>query len=209
MNHSLPPWEVFFREGVQELLVSGSRIIDVGGGLRIDAEKGNVTSDNRMWIKPLLERVTYEVMDPVDTYHPDIIGDIMKMPLDDASCDGIICLAVLEHVPRPWDAMQEMFRVLKPGGRLLLYVPFLYPYHAMPGYYGDYFRFSEDAVRSLCESFGCVRICAVRGPAETVAYLLPGRLRAWISPIGRWIDQRRGGSGKQVSGFFVLATKAV
>lgn len=207
MNKQMAAWEVFFRESVSELLVPGKRILDIGSGLRVDPDKGNVVDPSRAWMKSLLEHVSYHVMDPVDTYHPDIVGDIMRMPIPDASYDGMVCLAVLEHVPRPWDAMTEMFRVLVPGGKLLLYVPFLYPYHAMPGYYGDYFRFSEEAIRSLCEPYAQVKICSVRGPGETVANLLPGRLRAFFSPIGRWVDQHRSASGKQVSGFYVLATK--
>jgi SAM-dependent methyltransferase len=158
-------------------------------------------------LKPFLEKLSYQVMDPVDTYHPDIVGDVMQMPMEDASYDGITCIAVLEHVPRPWDAVKEMYRVLKPGGGLILYVPFLYPYHAMTGYYGDFFRYSEEAIRSLCEPFRSVEVCPVRGPAETIANLLPGRLRKICSPIGRWVDKIRPGSGKQVSGFYVLAIK--
>jgi ubiquinone/menaquinone biosynthesis C-methylase UbiE len=207
MSGQLSTWEVFFREGVQKIFAPGARVLDIGGGLRVDKERGNVVDPSRFWIKPLLEKVTYQVMDPVETYHPDIIGDIMQMPSHDASYEAIICLAVLEHVPRPWDAVKEMFRVLKPGGHLLLYVPFLYPYHSMPGYYGDYFRFTEEAVRSLLEPFNQVNICPVRGPAETIANLLPGRLRKWLSPLGRWVDIHRKGSGKRVSGFYVIGTK--
>lgn len=208
MRNGLPAWEIFFRESIREILIPGARVLDIGGGLRVDKEKGNVVDPNHLWIKPLLEHVTYQVMDPVDTYHPDIIGDVMHMQLQDASYDAIVCFAVLEHVPRPWDAMKEMFRVLKPGGKLFLYLPFLYPYHAMPGYYGDYFRFSEEAIRSLSEPFENIRLCPVRGPAETVANLFPGRLRKWFSPFARWVDARHKGSGKQVSGFYVVATKA-
>lgn len=201
-----PSWENFFEECVRRIFQSGARILDIGGGLRIDATRGNREDPTRAWIKPLLASVTYRVLDPVPTYHPDIVGDVMSLPLPDASEDAIICLAVLEHVPRPWEAMREMHRVLKSGGHLFLYVPFLSPYHALEGYYGDYFRFTEDGLRLLCGDFAGVKIAPVRGPVETLAHLIPGRQK-FLRRIGRWIDGIRRGSGKQVSGYYLLAQK--
>jgi SAM-dependent methyltransferase len=206
----ITPWEAFFNNVVKRTFVPGARILDIGGGLRIDGSRGNVEQASRAWIKPLVAKADYRVLDPVDTYHPDIIGDVMKMDLPDANEDVVVCLAVLEHVPRPWDAVSEMRRVLKPGGTLLLYVPFLSPYHAMPGYYGDFFRYTEDGLRSLCEGMEDIQIVPVRGPAETITHLLPGKMGAsWVRLFGRWIDGFRKASGKQASGYFVSARKAV
>ena len=203
------PWEVFFEESIRRMLRPGARVLDVGGGLRVDASRGNVEDPARAWIKPLLVETSYQVLDPVETYHPDIVGDVMALALPDASFDAVLCLAVLEHVPRPWDAVREMHRVLAPGGTLLLYVPFLSPYHAMPGYYGDYFRYTEDGLRSLCSDFVSLRLSAVRGPVETITHLLPGALGRLLGPLGRVLDRMRPHSGKQVSGYYVLASKAV
>lgn len=200
-------WEAFFEQTVRDILRPGSRVLDIGGGLRVDASRGNVMDESRAWIKPFLANVRYEVMDPVETYHPDIVGDVMNMPsVADESYSAVICLAVLEHVPRPWDAIREMRRVLVPGGRLLLYVPFLYPYHAMPGYYGDYFRYTEDGLRSLLSSFEDIRLAPVRGPIETLAHLIPGRISI-VRNLGRRLDGFWQGSGKQVSGYFAIARK--
>lgn len=198
----------FFQQSIKCLLAPGRKILDVGAGLRVDGARGNVVDPSRLWIKPLLESVEYLVMDPVDTYHPDIVGDLMQAPLPDASFDGIICLAVLEHVPRAWDAAREMHRVLKPGRQLLGYVPFLSPYHAMPGYYGDYVRFTDDGIRALFSSFSSVEICGVRGPAETILHLLPRVFKQpWITACVRRLDRWRPGSGKQASGFFFFCVK--
>lgn len=195
---------------MSRILTPGTHVLDVGAGLRVDASRGNFEDPTRAWIKPLLAHTQYVVMDPVDTYHPDIVGDVMAMPMADASYDAVLCLAVLEHVPRPWDAMQEMTRVLRPGGTLFLYVPFLSPYHAMPGYYGDFFRFTEDGLRSLCAGFQDVQIMPVRGPMETLAHLLPGRLgSSWVRRLFRWCDRLRSSSGKQASGYFVTAQKSL
>ncbi len=203
-----PAWESFFEEAIREVLRPAQRILDVGGGLRVDGAKGNVVDPRRAWIKPLLKQVQYEVMDPVDTYHPDIVGDVMRMPMADASYDGVMCLAVLEHVPRPWDAAKEMWRVLKPGGKVFVYVPFLSPYHAMPGYYGDFFRFTQEGLEALFRDFKNIRCAPVRGPVETIIHLLPGRLSSpSLRSLGRFLDRFWKSSGKQVSGYFFLATK--
>ena len=45
-------------------------------------------------------------------------------PLPDAVADVVICHHTLEHVPRPPDVLQEIRRLLKPAGRLALFVPF-------------------------------------------------------------------------------------
>jgi SAM-dependent methyltransferase len=207
---SQPAWDIFFEESIRAIIKPGAKILDVGGGLRVDAARGNVEDPNRAWIKPLLASADYRVMDPVDTYHPDIIGDVMKMPQTDATEDAIFCISVLEHVPRAWDAVREMHRVLKPGGHLFLHVPFLYSYHAMTGYYGDYVRFTEDGLRALLSDFADVKIVGVRGLAETVVHLLPRPLNArFIADAGRFVDTHwKKQSGKQTSGYYVLARKA-
>ncbi len=201
-----PAWEQFFEESIRRIFQPGAKILDIGAGLRIDASRGNRVDPARAWIKSFLAGVTYHVLDPVATYHPDIVGDVMDLKLPDGSYDAVICLAILEHVPRPWNAVHEMHRVLTPGGLLFIYVPFLSPYHAMEGYYGDYFRFTDDGLRALLATFTNVEIVPVRGPAETLAHLVPGRQK-FLRRIGRWIDRYRHGSGKQVSGYYLLAQK--
>lgn len=50
-------------------------------------------------------------------------GDITLIPLEDDTVDGVVCIHVLEHVDRDIQAMDEMFRVLRPGGWVLINVP--------------------------------------------------------------------------------------
>jgi SAM-dependent methyltransferase len=204
----LTAWDKFFTAAISEVLIPETDVLDIGAGLRVDGSKGNIVDPKREWIRPLITNVRYTVMDPVDTYHPDVVGDIQNMPFSDNSFDAVICLAVLEHVQRPWEAADEMLRVLRPGGVLFGYVPFLSPYHAMPGYYGDYFRYTDDGIASLFDKWENIRIQHVRGPVETLVHLLPGRLGSRvISGIGGIVDRLRHASGKQTSGYFFTARK--
>ena len=89
---------------------------------------------------------------------PDLVADATHIPLPPASIDAIWCLNVLEHLERPEAAMQEMARVLVPGGRIACFTPFLVRVHGHPQ---DYFRFTETALRSLWERAG-LRVESVR-----------------------------------------------
>lgn len=52
-----------------------------------------------------------------------ILGDIQSYPLPKNEFDAVICWWVLEHVPRPADALVNMSRSLRPGGLLVVGVP--------------------------------------------------------------------------------------
>jgi SAM-dependent methyltransferase len=53
----------------------------------------------------------------------DIKADICNLPFDDDSYDVILCNHVLEHIPDDHKAMQELYRVLKPGGWGIFQIP--------------------------------------------------------------------------------------
>lgn len=55
--------------------------------------------------------------------------DLTALGLADGAVDTLVCVSVLEHVDDLDAAVDELARVLAPGGRLLLTVPFLYPVH--------------------------------------------------------------------------------
>ena len=48
-------------------------------------------------------------------------GDVLALPVDDASVDAAICVQVLEYVPDATAALVEMRRCLRPGGRVLVW----------------------------------------------------------------------------------------
>jgi SAM-dependent methyltransferase len=83
----------------------------------------------------------------------DVFGDGRRLPFVDASFDTVLSTEVLEHVLSPGALLQEMTRVLKPEGRLLLTVPFIQPLHETPS---DFYRYTPFSLRHLVEESGLV-----------------------------------------------------
>lgn len=79
-----------------------------------------------------------------------ILGDAQALGIAGAAFDVVLCTEVLEHLPEPQRAIDEMHRVLKPGGTLLLTTRFLFPIHDAPH---DYFRFTKYGLRHLLRRF--------------------------------------------------------
>jgi SAM-dependent methyltransferase len=65
----------------------------------------------------------------------DYVSDINCIPVPDASFDVVLCTEVLEHVPEPVKALEEMARILRPGGRLFLTAPLGSGLHQLPYHY--------------------------------------------------------------------------
>lgn len=87
--------------------------------------------------------VNFEIVDYDTT---DILGVGEELPFADNTFDGVISIAVLEHVKDPFRCAKEIARVLKPGGELYCSVPFLQPLH---GYPHHYYNMSHQGLWSL------------------------------------------------------------
>jgi len=201
-------WEMFFKERLITIFTHSSSLIDIGAGLRVYKEKGNRVDPTRQWMRPYLEKIDYQVLDPIPDYHPDIVGDIHALPFGDNTQDAIVCLAVLEHVEDPFRACREMLRALKAGGYCFVYVPFLYYYHAEKGYYKDFWRFTKDSFPLLFQGFTRMEICPVRGAVETWMHLSPWGKYSLIKTMSRILDAVFSKKlSNQVSGFYIALQK--
>lgn len=109
---------------------------------------------------------------PHGARHLDLAADLAQpLPLPDAAFDTVILSDVLEHVPEPRHLWSEMARLLRPGGCVLLNVPFLYGLHELPHDYGRYTRF---ALQRMAEQAGfeVERLVATGGSLHVLADLM-------------------------------------
>jgi SAM-dependent methyltransferase len=114
------------------------RVLDVGGGRR----RGRFTPpDSARWV----------VADIGLSGRPDVAADLLALPFRDASFDAVKATEVLEHVPDAAHALDECRRVLRPGGHLVVTVPFLERLHGDPD---DYTRYTETMWRRLLAGAG-------------------------------------------------------
>jgi SAM-dependent methyltransferase len=111
----------------------------------------------------------------------DLIADLQHMPqVADASMATVLCTQVLEHLPRPWDAVAELARVLRPGGHLILSVPHLSMLHEVPH---DYFRFTRYGLESLLSARG-LRVMRIEESGGLVSLLCHALSMLWMTTLG-------------------------
>jgi glycosyltransferase involved in cell wall biosynthesis len=81
----------------------------------------------------------------------DLVSDMERTSFPPKEFRTVVCLETLEHVKHPWRAVREAHRILKPGGYLLISVPFRLPIH---GYPSDYWRMTPDALEIMLRDAG-------------------------------------------------------
>ena len=86
-----------------------------------------------------------------DKNRVDVICPATDLKFEDNKFDSVLCTQVLEHVYDHHTMMKEIYRVLKPGGHVILTVPFAWELHEEPY---DYFRFTKHALKELFEEAG-------------------------------------------------------
>lgn len=80
----------------------------------------------------------------------DRIEDIHALSFEDGSVGTVLCFETLEHVADPIRAVEEMHRILKPGGVLAVSSVMFFPIHAHPW---DFWRFTPEGFTRLLEPF--------------------------------------------------------
>jgi SAM-dependent methyltransferase len=89
-------------------------------------------------------------------YGCDLVFDIQKpFPLETDTFQTVLAINVLEHIFDFHAVVRETFRVLKPKGRFVVAVPFMFHIHGSPD---DYFRYTESALRTLMSQYGFINI---------------------------------------------------
>lgn len=115
------------------------------------------------WARSLLSQCDYVGLDYPTTAtglygtQPEIFADGASLPFVPSSFDTVLLLEVLEHVVDAERVLAEIAKVLKPGGTLMLSMPFLYPVHDAPH---DYRRYTAPGLNSVLLRAG-LRPCSV------------------------------------------------
>jgi len=103
--------------------------------------------------------------------HIDLECDLSQpLSFESSRFDTIILSDVLEHIPEPRLLWSEMKRVLAPGGKIIMNVPFYYLVHEHPH---DYYRYTNFALERFVKinEMALVRMSAVGGLVEIIADL--------------------------------------
>ena len=100
---------------------------------------------------------------------PDIVADAHQLPFPDGSFERVLCTEMLEHVLHPQVVADELLRVLKPGGLLILTTRFVFPLHDVPH---DYWRFTKYGLRELFKAGEIVELAPETAAFSTIGVLL-------------------------------------
>ena len=105
--------------------------------------------------RPLFAHANYETADFEQVnkkYEPSTyVCDLKDIPVDDERFDYILFNQVMEHLPDPRVVLMELFRVLKPGGKMIYTAPLSYEEHERPF---DYYRYTRYGVHHLFTEAG-------------------------------------------------------
>lgn len=101
------------------------------------------------------------------------------VPLDNNSVDQVLMLGLLEHMNNHENILKEAYRVLKPGGNLLISVPFLVNVHRDPH---DYVRLTDEKIISTLtnKSFDSIKIKTIGYGPFVAAYSLIEFMLCWF-----------------------------
>jgi len=127
---------------ILEVIPSGSgNALDLGGG--------------RGELRRPLEQLGWRYYNLDVKYHadgnPDVIGDAHRLPFQNGAFSLVVSKDSLEHFVQPWVVIQEVYRVLKDGGYLVIWVPFMHPFHE-----DDFYRFTPLGLHQLLRDFEIV-----------------------------------------------------
>jgi SAM-dependent methyltransferase len=106
-------------------------------------------------LRPLFPGKEFIGCDMLEGMGVDRIENIHKLTFEDNSVGTLIMLDTLEHVQYPFKAMEEVKRVLKPDGIVIMSSVMLCEIH---GYPHDYWRFTPQGFETLLENFAALRV---------------------------------------------------
>lgn len=157
VRHALAAW---LRAQADELRGSSPRVLDVGCGVKP--------------YYPFFAGVVSEYVgvDVVENPAAELLGPVEALPVEDASFDVVLCTQVLEHCDDPAQAVRELRRVTRPGGRVLASTHGVQVYHPSPA---DYWRWTHEGLHRLFTTsaeWSTVTVEPAAGTGAALAMLL-------------------------------------
>jgi SAM-dependent methyltransferase len=181
----------------------GGRALDLGGG------SGELC--------PLLQARGFEYVNvDVSPSGPGAVqGDAHDLPFEDESFDLVVSSDSLEHFHDPLTALREAQRVLRSDGQMVIWVPFLRPFHR-----NDYYRYTPLGLQHLLSTAG-LRQESLEAPLGAVTVLATlllvvlrrfrlGRFQPDLYRAAEWLDRRLRriqGKGAFAAYYLVVARK--
>ena len=144
-------------------LAGGSRVLSVGAGGPINKQLMRFAKEKAFSVVAL---------DVSASRRPDVVADACRSPFAENSFDAVVMAEVLEHCHDPRGALAGARRCLRPGGRLLLSTPFIFPIHNRPV---DYWRFTRYGLELLLADWEAVDVRERNSWPEAIN-VLGGRL---------------------------------
>ena len=141
LRNSSVTWLIRENREFARSLADGSLVLDAGAG--------------RQQYRKLFDHCRYEAADfeMVDKVYGNstYVCDLSRIPVEDGRFDAVIFNQVMEHLPEPNAVLRELYRVLKPGGRMMASAPLFYEEHEKPY---DFYRYTQFAWRRMLGSAG-------------------------------------------------------
>ena len=149
--------------------------LDIGGG---DGKRYRQLFEHR--------GIKYQSLDINPDLMPDIVSSAESLPFDNGKIEFILSSQMLEHVLNPLECLKEIFRVLKPGGYLLITVPQTNELHSEPF---DFWRFTNFGMIHLLETVGFqIQASTSRGNYPIVICQM--RIRRWIDSFNPYQNSK-------------------
>lgn len=145
----------------------------------------------------------------------DVVADATAMPFDDQRFDCVVATECMEHISNPFKFVEQIERVLQPGGMAVITVPFLFHQHGDPY---DFWRPTRECLASLFGSYREVQIQSLGNRLHVISDLIttafaPRRILVPLRIVNHLLVRLPGSirSGRQVTtaptGFMVTAIK--
>jgi SAM-dependent methyltransferase len=95
----------------------------------------------------------------------DCVASVESLPQETGSIGTVLALNTFEHVRHFWKGFDEIYRVLRPDGAVVVSCPFYFHIHSYPS---DYWRFTPEALEVMLERYP-TRILGWHGPRRRPA----------------------------------------